>query len=88
MSRSGHKRLKWRWHLPKWAVDFPTPIKRSYNLGEMTDSDLRSLHAFAVTTLMPIARPNIKRWNYVWNMISSINIVTRMSGLERLAHAG
>lgn len=90
MKRRRLKKLKWKWHLPKWAVDFPTPVKRSVNLADMGKAELHSLHRFALLVLMPLSGPGSlsKRNVYVWDLLYSINIVLRMSPLERLAHAG
>jgi len=83
------KKLKLRWHLPKWAVDFPTPVKRSVNLADMDYDALRSIHHFAFLVLLPrCGGTDTKRHAYVWDLLESINIVHRMSPLERLACAG
>jgi hypothetical protein len=86
MKRTKLKRRNMKWHLPKWAVGFPTPVSRSINLAEKDYLGLRSLHRFCVVCLLPIAR-NQQRRVFVYDLLHDINVVMQMSPLERLASA-
>ena len=50
--------MKLKWHLPKWAVDYPEagPIRRTVNFAEMGPAEMSSFALFIRHAMMPQAR--------------------------------